>query len=131
MQESQNTADESAGGPTYSHDEVVAGEQGILPGARVFDKDADDADEMVVLKCMRQTVSEVFVDGEAVADLESNEEYPNDDTAVICAYTASLDLQGYSWRKVDRAVLHETLMKGGKVSTYTYPASRLTTEVEG
>jgi hypothetical protein len=110
--------------PDYSHQAVLDGEHGLLPGARVYDREADDPSVAVVLRYADQTVSEMFTDGRSIASL--NPAYPEDDKAVVVAFRSALDAAHPGWRAIDRAVLYDHI--NGSVEWYTYPESRLTTE---
>lgn len=114
--------------PDYSHQDVLDGREGILPGARVYDERDDNPSEAVVLRVMRQSVNEVFLDGVPISALDPNQVYPDEDPAVVVAYRSDLDAHLPGWRGYDRAILRNHVFDNGDIQTYTFPESRLTTE---
>lgn len=115
--------------PDYTHQDVLDGKEGILPGARTVDRESDDKEPsvMVVLKVMRQSTRNVWLDGTPIADLGANDEYPDDSRAVVVAYRSTLDAGLTGWRATDRAMLHERV-QDEMLDTYTFPKARLTTD---
>jgi len=110
--------------PDYTHQAVLDGEHGILPGARVLDRDAENPSVAIVLRCPDQTVSEMFINGNSIAAL--NPDYPEDDKAVTVGFRSELDAEHPGWRAIDRAVLYDRI--NASVEWYTYPKKRLRME---